>query len=289
MKNITLLGDSNFVGVWNKLPENNKFKVSQYGTELVKLCKYVGEFNLPYNYGTTHPGVGYFLEKKGYTVSNLALGGDSNLLQLVALFESLGMSPQPRTIRTPFPDIIIWCITEPFRDLYDYSGPELSTNFQNYVKNKINLKEQVETINKDLLKISFEFADIIHQITKVPFIVVEGQSTTLGLDNEYTFMKDKISNWIPSILGLKKPPIACTIRTYETIEKYLGRKKSEIVLDNYTKFINKVKDSKVDFPDGGHPSTYQHKLLADKIHSKLENFSIIKRPDHLGKIDKLKK
>jgi hypothetical protein len=281
MRNITLLGDSNFVGEWNRLPKADEYKIPQYGPGVAELTKYLGKFNLPYNYGVSHPGISYFLEKRGYRVSNLALGGDSNLLQLVALFESLGMSPQPRSSRTPFPDVIVWCITEPFRDLYEYNGPEYCMKFQQYIKNTINLTEQVDIVNREILKISFDFAEAIHKLTKIPFLIVEGQSTTLELDNQYTFIKGKISKWIPGILGLKKPPIACTLRTYETIEKYLGKNKSETILDSYSDFLNRINEKKVDFPDGGHPSAQQHRLLSDKLHRKLRNYNTVKRPDHI--------
>lgn len=265
-KKILLLGDSNIRGEW--AIANKGIEWSPYWGDSVKdINKYV--INPKGTYQVAHPGLEHFLSEEGHLVLNAGFAGGSNFCSLKLLTEHLFMTNTTWSTLFSVPDVVVICLTEPLRELYRFfpNLPDSKGYWDNIIMPLCEKAETPEELNDFLLKTFFDILQEIYNITKVPIILVEGWGNDLGLLKNYTFCKYIHKKWIEDIINIK-PPMICTLQTYQATVKYFGGKlkvqKRDRLLKHYERFHIKLKKLKL-FPDGVHPSYQHHKALSKKL------------------------
>lgn len=265
MKKITIMGDSFGCGEW-QTKDSAFLDGDFYYREPI--------WGFDQNYVETHPGLEHFLDKDGNACHNISSGGASNLHQLKRLASSL-MVDHPRHEEARFlnPDYIIWFYTEPLRDYPILLGDlPMHHNMGDVIDNileRINGHNyDIYKINDELIKISMEFAQRIHNATKIPFIIVESLGTTNNMEKDYTFCESKIDNWVGDMLGGRNLPVLSSSRVIKELNdktiSNIGYATIEKLLSDAEKFWLLLKD-RSDFPDGGHPDRYHHEKLYNRI------------------------
>lgn len=264
MKKITIIGDSNACGEW-------KFNVPNVKTfrETINITN--GALI------ETEFGIDTYLNNIGYSCYTLAIGGNSNISTLIDLEKSL-LLRIPRNIgRFLYPNYIIWIITEPLRELgYLDNGYDCNEDitYQNKIKELFKLSNNINNLNGNLLDLSFQIAQNIYEKTKIPFIIVEGLSSTFDLENKYNFSIKTFKNWINEINGIDRPIIS-SIHVLDMASKLLIKKTQLIELENiierYDEWITLIKNNE-NYPDDFHPSYIFHEKLGKNINDFIKEY-----------------
>ena len=265
MKRITILGDSNGCGEWIFNPLNNKEPI----TENTFFREPISGRKHPLI--ETHPGLELYLNEMGNACFNLSSGGNNNMRLLTDLEHSLLLRLPRHKPRFVSPHYIVWIITEPIRDIDMLNDSIYKDNYPKYHEDLISIirknRNDINELNLALLDYSFQVAERIYEITKIPFIIVEGLSITHDLEKKYKFCHSKIENWIGNIVGLT-PPVASTNQVFylsqDFLEKNLKIEQVDYLMEKYLEWVGILKNHP-DFPDNVHPSKEKHKELAIKI------------------------
>jgi hypothetical protein len=265
MKRITILGDSNGCGEWIMNPLNNNETLTEniFFRELIS--------GREHRIIESHPGLEFYLNEMGNACFNLSAGGNNNMKLLTDLEHSLLLRLPRHKPRFINPDYIVWILTEPLRDIVLVDDIIYQDNYPKYYKDLISImrknRNDIKELNLALLDYSFQVADKIYDITKIPFIIVEGLSVTYDLEKNYKFCHSKIDNWIGNIVGLT-PPITATNQVFhlsqDFLEKNLKINQIDYIMEKYSEWVG-VLNEHPDFPDKIHPSREKHKELAIKI------------------------
>ena len=256
MFKVTIIGDSNGCGEWNLNWDKFIEKYGKYSRELFSgKDEYVIE---------TPFGIDTYLNEIGYSCFNISFGNNTNIRSIIDLQQSLLLRLPRKNARFLNPDYIIWFLTEPLRDVrcLNYNLYE-DDNYLNKVKNLIENSRSLYELNKELLSYSFEEAEKTYQITKIPFIIVEGLTETFDLEKKYNFCSFVIKNWIGNIAG-SKPPIISSNECLDNVVDKLSNIIDDDVIENYKKWIELMKDEN-DFIDYFHPKREKHKQLSSEI------------------------
>lgn len=265
-KKILLLGDSNFRGEWAVADKSVNWN-PYWGDRIKSINKYI--HNPKKMYQVAHPGLEHWLSEQGHLVINGSFAGGSNFCALKVLTENLFMTNTTWNTLFSVPDVVVICLTEPLRELYRYfpNLPDSQGYWDNIIMPLCEKAETPEELNAFLLKTFFDILQEIYNVTKVPIILVEGWGKDLGLLKNYTFCKHIHKKWLEGIIKIK-PPMICTMQTYEATVKFFGDKlktnKRDRLLKHYERFHSKLGKTRI-FPDGGHPSYEHHRALSKKL------------------------
>jgi hypothetical protein len=215
--------------------------------------KYIGDPPTSITY-IPDTGLDYFLTQHRCQVTNISKSADSNFLQLTALESKLAESNDY--------DYIIWMQTEPNRDLINskYKYPNFDIN---------NFKQSMEYV-KD---INYQYAQVIYNRFKIPFIVVGGLSVVGNSIGIYSFAKLVITSWLSDITE-GKYDLAENMHQ-DIILKVLTEftpKDKKFILEELDKMkaIEDTLETHPNFSNGVHPNAEQYKKLAVRILSELE-------------------
>mgnify|MGYP005675529559 CR=1 FL=1 len=282
MSKILIVGDSNGLGEWGTLipgpavanPDNPEV-FRPYNDEL-----YIeGDHAKPFN--VVWPGFGYYLDLKGHATVNYSIGGGCNSESLFKVEEALGLAPPFTSPVFYNPDVIVWIVTEPIRDLQPPRWPaeaglkDLEKYFIQRDKIVANATS-IDDMNSQLIKMCLDNAQQIYNETKVPWIIVEGWGKLTQDLSQYSFIKHVHRNWMDKILGHEIPLMS----SWPTVN-LLRRARPDLVdvsavvkdgpetyfksiVDAYEKTIETMKASK-HFPDNCHPDRNIHKELAQEL------------------------
>lgn len=267
MSLICIYGDSNGAGEWG--PVDNETNII-YGEHPEKLKEFLfsdEEIKSNHRYAVTHPGLQYYLTDTDKHCVNFSHGGESNIGNINTLLESLYYGGTGRA-RVLNPDVIVFFITEPLRDLYNYSGsPDQKTTRK--VREIVDRPHtSIEDLNYSLLKYSLDILQEISLKTNIPVITVDGWGKLRHTNTKYSFLYSE-QNWWQSYFNFYIPMIT-SLRTLEAIDDTLKgreiwnaevRESYLIKYELLEKYLYSKKDST--FPDAGHLHAEGYSKLAD--------------------------
>lgn len=264
MKKITIIGDSYGCGEWMSKSAPYANRNQFYFRDIIA--------GAAQDYVETHPGLEYFLGVDGHACLNISSGGSSNIHNLKKLSSSL-MIDHPRHEECRFlnPDYIIWFFTEPLRDLSMYTDGKRHHNLNEelpVIRERLDkCNYNLNKLNDELIRMSFEMAQKIYDNVGVPFILVESLGNTKKYEEDYTFCKHKIDNWVGKMVNYEVPTLVSS-RIFEVMNKeYLDRfdhNEIMVMLGEAGKFHDILR-GREDFPDGGHPNRDQHHKLYEVV------------------------
>lgn len=200
----------------------------------------------------SHEGTSQYLLDIGHVVNNLCCPGDNNLRQLRFLEYELGKNEY---------DIIIWFVTEPLRNVYEFGPFPSSKDIWNY---DYKLHKDYETILAIWFKLTFNNAQRIYDKFKIPFYLVGGICPIHPCIENYNFWIDHY-NWGQDIINLDQPYNSAyhSRKFFEEYGQHLDAEKTVKELKLCIQFENTMKNSTR--MQSMHPNRFEHKLLTDKI------------------------
>ena len=277
MKKILIVGDSNGLGEWGTVksgPEvaNGNTIFRPYNQDKYLDLKYPKPFQLVW------PGFGYYLETLfGHAVANHCFGGAGNFEAIFKSEESLGLAPPFTSSVFYNPDLIIWVLTEPLRNytrvikerVYASKAGlcDLEKHFEASYKEGIDTVSTVAGLHRIMMKVAFDGAQRVFNETKIPWLLIEGWGSTLGLEKDYTFIKHIHKDWMKKIIGKEIPLITSweSINNITALRPDLAETEEfKNQINAYEELLDYMKESD-DFPDHAHPSRELHKQLAEEI------------------------
>ena len=287
-KKVLICGDSNSLGEWGTVvpgpacANNDDPEIFRpYNKEQYTHEPHAKPFNVVW------PGFGYYLDLKGHCTVNYSIGGGTNTEAIFKVEEALGLAPPFTSPVFYNPDVIIFMLTEPVRDLGPPRWPAEAglKDLEKYYVQRDEAVQQatgIKDLNDRLLKIVFDGAQKIYDETKIPWIIIEGWGKCPDVSN-YTFIKHIHKDWMSKLLGHDIPlmsswPTINLLRRARpdladsSATKFLQKnlpidvKETEFkkIVDEYEKTIETMQAHK-DFPDNCHPNRHIHKLLAEEI------------------------
>ena len=197
------------------------------------------------NYEITHTGLNYYLNKAGYDCKSYGLPGGGNLRSFNKLKEN------EKNI-----DIVIFVLTQPFRDFYDQllkydSNKSFNKNCEFAIKNIISNLSQQKLKNKIIL------VNGLFELEKQSGFIRHISWCKL-LKNNFIWPKHYAHPGHINDAWLKK--------------KILHIDKQSVLQDidqdtkNFDLFISNMQSNKDYFyPDGSHPNRKGHKVLSEEI------------------------
>jgi hypothetical protein len=298
MKKILIVGDSNTLGEWGTIipgPSCANPKHPELFRPYNKEQYLYGDH--PKGFQVVWPGFGYNLDLMGHATANYGIGGGSNFEALFKVEEALGLAPCFTSPAFYNPDVIVWVVTEPCRDLGDAKWPPEAGlyDLEKYYKqrdNTINDAKSIKELNDMLLKIAMDGAQRIYNETNIPWIIIEGWSK-VDIKN-YTFAKHVVKDWMATLLGHDIPLLSSwpTVnhlrrRRPDLTEnagdslRLFARQKPELnipklpegnqedtefklIVDDYEEVI-KTMQQHDKFPDNCHPDRTVHAELAEHL------------------------
>ena len=214
MKKILIVGDSNALGEWGTIIPGPACANPKHPElfEPWNKDKYL-EGSAPKPFQVVWPGFGYNFDLMGHATANYAFGGSGNFEAIFKVEEALGLAPCFTSPVFYKPNLIIWMLTEPCRDLKRSLWPDEAGlyDLQKYydasdakVKNATSIKE----ISDELLTIALDGAQAIYEQTGIPWLVIEGWGKLPKDISKYTFIKYVHRDWMDKILGRPVPLIS---------------------------------------------------------------------------------
>jgi hypothetical protein len=223
----------------------------------------VGEWRLQDGCHVSVPdtGIDHWLRNLGHHCTNVSVGSASNFGQLRNTYWTLKENSDY--------DYIIWFYTEPFRDI-------IETVINDPEEAKI---QYPEFDSSDFPRCSYitqqnlQYAQMIYDEFKIPFVVIGGQCPLPDEINKHTFCRHQIKNWPAELLDLDFDFPEYTwfawskfrqiFAHFNLNEKNFVLSESEN-LDKVSVIVKKSNDSD-QFPDNGHPGRAQFKNLSHRV------------------------
>ena len=298
MKKILIVGDSNALGEWGTIipgPACAKPKHPELFQPWNK-DKYL-EGSAPKPFQVVWPGFGYNLDQMGHATANYAFGGSGNFEAIFKVEEALGLAPCFTSPVFYKPDLIIWMLTEPCRDLKrsfwpDEAGLYDLQKYYDQSEDKIKNANSIKEISDELLTIALDGAQAIYEQTGIPWLVIEGWGKLPKDISKYTFIKYVHREWMDKIIG-RPVPLISSWGTAENVRRrrpdltenaaeslrMFARQKPELnipnlpegedtefktIVDEYEKVIKIMTDSDR-FPDNCHVDRLIQEELANEI------------------------
>jgi len=291
MKKILMVGDSNGFGEWGRA----NFNETRYRKDY-KPQRYV---NPNVSYGCSHPGLTVYLDDLGYAMLNASIPAGSNFQALhqaeKILFLCHPFNGNNNSVCFTNPDIIIWKLTEPLRDVRYYkeepadnplgggsrwygpgntsTRPNANTSWDYWrllVEDAATKVRHLDDMNRLLMQIALdEMSGICNYLGK-PLIIIEGLSSTLGLEVKckHVIIKDWFQRFLPG-----KMPIICSARMLDYSAKHLVEKEEwdweqdrlNQMLAECAEYTDWLRQQPERFPDNCHMSRNELKILAGEI------------------------
>jgi len=231
MKNLVIIGDSNAVGYW---PRN----------------------------GSVVPVFDNFFVEKNYNFTNLASGGQSNFNSIRKLQSFLSTQPI---------DLLIWMVTEPYRDLPTYRpGGNHSDDILHTTLNKF---ESLHALNFQLLKDNFIRLKTIIP-AEIPILLIEGLCQTYGIESELPNNCIIIKDWFQRFYN-GKMGIISTSQTLDALMRFYVKQKCQMVneineiIDAYDAFSIFRQQRPNIWNDGTHFNEDHLKILCNEIYEQI--------------------
>lgn len=266
MSKVLIVGDSNALGEWGTIipgpgvANNNDPEVFRPWNKE----KYLeGDFPKPFQ--VVWPGFGYHLDKAGHCTVNYAFGGAGNFEAIFKVEEALGLAPCFTSPVFYNPDLIIWMLTEPCRDLKRSLWPDEAGlyDLEKYYKQSepfVAGAKTIKEINDSLLKVALDGAQKIYKETHIPWLVIEGWGKLPEDISQYSFIKYAHRNWMDKIIGRPVPLIS----SWGTAENVRRRRPdlTESAADSLRMFKRQRPDLDIpDIPEG--PDSEFKKIVED--------------------------
>ena len=280
MSKILIVGDSNGLGEWGTVAPgpavaNGSELFRPYNHEWYLLEPHAKPFNVVW------PGFGYYLDLKGHATVNYSIGGGCNTEALFKTEEALGLAPPFTSPVFYNPDVIVWVVTEPIRDLQPPRWPAeagLKDLEKYFVQRDLCVKEatSIADLNSRLVTMCLDNAQKIYNETKVPWIIVEGWGKLPQDLSKYNFIKYVHRNWMDKVLCHEIPlmsswPTINLLRRARTdladasaIIKSAPESNFKKIVDAYEDTIKTMEKSDK-FPDNCHPDRTVHEQLANEL------------------------
>ena len=298
MKKILIVGDSNALGEWGTIIPGPACANPKH-PELFQPWnkdKYL-EGSAPKPFQVVWPGFGYNLDQMGHATANYAFGGSGNFEAIFKVEEALGLAPCFTSPVFYKPNLIIWMLTEPCRDLKrslwpDEAGLYDLLEYYDQSEDKIKNANSIKEISDELLTIALDGAQAIYEQTGIPWLVIEGWGKLPKDISKYTFIKYVHREWMDKIIG-RPVPLISSWGTAENVRRrrpdltenaaeslrMFARQKPELniphipegedtefktIVDEYEKVIKIMTDSDR-FPDNCHVDRLIQEELANEI------------------------
>jgi len=247
-----IIGDSWGCGEWGK----DFIRADSPPTPAWQPTMNPGEYC--YSFIVPDTDAGTYLRRSGNEVTNISIGGDSNINQLKLLADHLRKDSTY--------DAIIWFHTEPMRD-WQNRNYELGDSFY---REQLSHPTGYDRIVDTWYFITYSMAEDIYEQYRIPFMVIGGMTPLPDQIHKHSFVHCYIKDWANErILDMycEHPHNAGQFRHFaEAYMDVMDLNRALAEAEASTRWIQTccVHPS---FPDWGHPDRRCHEELAKVIDS----------------------